>query len=79
MYIDEKKRELLERALDEMHGLIQGAPTREYTRATTLYFRAVAIVRDRPAGERRVRSDFFAVRGPRLRRGKGGPQGEMPV
>jgi hypothetical protein len=73
MNITNDERELLERALDELHELCRyhcdNGP--ELARATGLYLRSISVVRDRPEGERRVRSDFMTKRPT--------PQGEMPV
>lgn len=67
MVLTEPERELLERALD---ALALADHQSERHDALLLYRRAVAVVRDRPEGHRRVRSDNGTRRtGPQLEPG----------
>jgi hypothetical protein len=57
--ITERQRKELETALDQMYLECGDVLS---IRAKGLYVRASAIVRDRPAGQRKVRSDFDTKR-----------------
>lgn len=57
--LNEAGRELLERTLD---AFASATDAQDYSEALRLYERAVSLVRERPAGERRVRSDFNQAR-----------------
>jgi hypothetical protein len=81
VHLSERERERIERALDAMYDIImddEDATGAELLMATRLYVQAVGIVRERPPGDRKVRSDFMHKRGPRLRGPKpGAPQQEL--
>lgn len=55
MTLTDSERELIERALD---ALASAPSLADYNDALRLYEKAVCVVRERPAGTRRVRSDF---------------------
>lgn len=57
MTITPAERARLEHALDEMALALRDPEPSRVCDALLLYERCIAIVRDRPAGERRVRSD----------------------
>ncbi len=59
MQITEKQRAVLEEALDCM---MLGVSMQEWPACSVKYEKAIAIVREKPAGQRRVRSDFNTKR-----------------
>lgn len=63
MNLSNDQREAVERALDDLWDLVRdhcdGMPL---VKASASYLRAIAIVREVPPGERRVRSDFLRKR-----------------
>jgi hypothetical protein len=61
MRLTDAHRELIERALDAM-ALRARCREKPTFRELRDYERAVALVRERPAGERRLRSDFNGLR-----------------
>lgn len=70
MRLSEQQRELIERALDAQ-ALCLATGQRPTVGETRLYQRAIAIVRELPAGARRMRSDFLSKRPT--------PQTELPI
>lgn len=66
--MNEIERQRIETALDRLYEIASENCTEQtLVEVTTLYGKAVAIVRERPAGHRRVRSDFQAKRqGPQM-------------
>lgn len=55
--LSETERELIERALDTMAAAM-GSDAQARHEALMVYERAVTLVRERPPGARRLRSDF---------------------
>lgn len=64
MSLPERDRELLERALDTLAGYA-GCGTKAPSKVIRLYEKAIAVVRERPLGTRRLRSDFTSRRAPK--------------
>jgi len=83
MKLTGRDRECIERALDQLSEALEAgvdATGAQIVRAKRAYYQAVSIVRDRPDGQRKVRSDFAGERGPQMRRpGRLRPQREFPL
>jgi hypothetical protein len=62
MQISEKERAILEDALDRLFMMTDDRLSIGNVKAITIYTKALGIVRERPAGTRRVRSDAGAKR-----------------